>query len=409
MSAASTPAGELPTSEPPVESASRGRLLVVDDEEALRDLFATILGEAGWQVDTAHSGEAAISLLVDHRYDVVLSDIDMPRMNGLQVLKAVRAHDLDLPVLLVTGHPQLDSAVEALEQGALRYLLKPVSIDTLTNAVTEAARLHRVARLQRQMLAHLGSDDTLLADQAGLEATFASGLGSLRLVFQPIVRRDGTLYGHEALARTSEPRLPHPGVLFDVAQRLGRVHELGRAIRSRAAEALQRGDVAVAFVNVHPLELADDAILLPEADLSRHARAVVLEITERQSLDTISDLPGRIRALRGLGYRLALDDLGAGYAGLNTFAILAPDIVKLDMALVRGCDADAVKRQLIRSMTSLCKELGALVVAEGIETPAERDTVLELGCDLMQGYLLGRPAELSALRSAVSQRATVGS
>jgi len=198
-------------------------------------------------------------------------------------------------------------------------------------------------------------------------------------------------------------------VLFDVAQRLGRVHELGRAIRSRAAEALQRGDVAVAFVNVHPLELADDAILLPEADLSRHARAVVLEITERQSLDTISDLPGRIRALRGLGYRLALDDLGAGYAGLNTFAILAPDIVKLDMALVRGCDADAVKRQLIRSMTSLCKELGALVVAEGIETPAERDTVLELGCDLMQGYLLGRPAELSALRSAVSQRATVGS
>jgi EAL domain-containing protein (putative c-di-GMP-specific phosphodiesterase class I) len=402
------PGGRL-TNEPPPETASRGRLLVVDDEAGLRDLFATILGEAGWQVDTAQSGETAISLLVDHRYDVVLSDIDMPRMNGLQVLRAVRAHDLDLPVLLVTGHPQLESAVEALEQGALRYLLKPVSIDTLTTAVTDAARLHLMARLRRQMLAHLGSDDKLLADQAGLESTYASGLSSLRLVFQPIFRRDGTLFGHEALARTSEPRLPHPGVLFDVAQRLGRVHELGRAIRSRAAEALERGDIAVAFVNVHPLELADDAILLPDAHLSRQARAVVLEITERQSLDTITDLPDRIRALRGLGYRLALDDLGAGYAGLNTFAVLAPDIVKLDMALLRDCDADAVKRQLIRSMTLLCQELGALVVAEGIETPAERDTALELGCDLMQGYLLGRPTELSAIRAAAIERAGVPS
>jgi EAL domain-containing protein (putative c-di-GMP-specific phosphodiesterase class I) len=392
-----------------VASAPRGRLLVVDDEPGLRDLFATILGEAGWQVDTARSGETAMSLLADRHYDVVLSDIDMPGMNGLQLLRAVRGRDLDLPVLLVTGHPQLESAVEALEQGALRYLLKPVSIDTLTAAVGDAARLHLMARLRRQMLAHLGSDDKLLADHAGLEATYASGLESLRLVFQPIFRADGALFGHEALARTSEPRLPHPGVLFDVAQRLGRVHELGRAIRSRAAEALERGDVAVAFVNVHPLELCDDAILLPGASLSRLARAVVLEITERQSLDVVPDLPRRIKALRDLGYRLALDDLGAGYAGLNTFAILAPDIVKLDMALVRSCDTDPVKRQLIRSMTLLCKELGALVVAEGIETPAERDTVLELGCDLMQGYLLGRPTELAAIRAAAIERGGVGS
>src|SRR6185369_15806789 len=113
---------------------------------------------AGWQVDTARSGETAMSLLADRRYDLVLGDIDMPGMNGLQLLRAVRGHDLDLPVLLVTGHPQLESAVEALEQGALRYLLKPVSIDTLTAAVADAARLHLMARLRRQTLAHLGSD-----------------------------------------------------------------------------------------------------------------------------------------------------------------------------------------------------------------------------------------------------------
>jgi EAL domain-containing protein (putative c-di-GMP-specific phosphodiesterase class I) len=201
------------------------------------------------------------------------------------------------------------------------------------------------------------------------------------------------IYGYEALVRTSEPRLPHPGVLFDVAERLDRVHELGRAVRSKAAEFLSLGGIPVAFVNVHPQELADDALLLPDAPLSRHARSVVLEITERQSIDGVPDLHERIKALRALGYRLAIDDLGAGYAGLTSFTALEPDVVKLDMALIRGCDHEPMKQQLIRSMTALCGELGALVVAEGIETEAERHTVVGLGCDLLQGFLLGRPAE----------------
>jgi EAL domain-containing protein (putative c-di-GMP-specific phosphodiesterase class I) len=390
--------GELPTSAAPKEG---GRVLVVDDEVPLRELFATILGEAGWQVDVARSGDEALELLGARPYDVVLSDIDMPGMDGLHLLQAVRTRDLDLPVLLVTGHPQVESAVQALEQGALRYLLKPVALDTLTAAVAGAARLHRLTTLKRQMLAHLGSDDRLLADHAGLQASFESGLRSLRLVYQPVSpAKGGAVYGYEALVRTSEARLPHPGVLFDVAERLDRVHDLGRLIRGSAAEFLERSGIPVAFINVHPRELSDDALLLPEAPLSRHARSVVLEITERQSIEGVSNLPGRIKALRALGYRLAIDDLGAGYAGLSTFALLEPDVVKLDMALVRGCDHEPVKQQLIRSMTTLCKELGALVVAEGIETPAERDTVVSLGCDLLQGYLLGRPAEAAAVIAA---------
>ena len=350
--------------------------------------------EAGWQIDVAHSGAEALSLLGARPYEVVLSDIDMPGMNGLQLLQAVRSRDLDLPVVLVTGNPQVESAVQALEQGALRYLLKPVAADTLTAAVAGAARLHRVARLKRQMLEHLGSDDRLLADHAGLQASFESGLRSRRLVYQPIFRAaDGGVYGYEALVRTSEPRLPHPHVLFDVAERLKRVHELGGLIRGSVADFLDRGLIPIAFVNVHPLELSDDTLLLPDAPLSRHARSVVLEITERQPIDGVPGLPARIKTLRQLGYRLAIDDLGAGYAGLTTFAVLEPDVVKLDMALVHGCDQEPVKQQLIRSMTSLCKELGAMVVAEGIETEAERDTVVSLGCDLLQGFLLGRPAE----------------
>ncbi len=389
--------------EPPTASREKekGRLLVVDDELALQELFASVLRDEGWEGDVARNGDEALRLLADHRYEVVLSDIDMPQMNGLQLLRAVRARDLDLPVVLVTGSPRIESAIQALEQGALRYLLKPVALDTLTEAIAGAARLHRVAKLKRQMLAHLGTDDRLLADRSGLEAAFESGLRSLRLVYQPIFRGDnGALHAYEALARTSEPRLPHPGVLFDVAERLDRVHELGRAVRSKAADLLSSGGIAVAFVNVHPLELADDALLLKDAPLSQHARSVVLEITERQSIEGVPGLHGRIKALRALGYQLAIDDLGAGYSGLTSFAALEPSVVKLDMALIRGCDHEPIKQQLIRSMSSLCKDLGALVVAEGIETEAERATVVGLGCDLLQGFFLGRPAEVADIVAA---------
>ena len=88
---------------------------------------------------------------------------------------------------------------------------------------------------------------------------------------------------------------------------------------------------------------------------------------------------------------VAVDDLGAGYAGLASFAQLEPEIVKLDISLVRGVHSSLVKRRLVSSMVTLCQELGSLVVAEGIETEAERDVLVDLGCDLLQGFRFARP------------------
>jgi EAL domain-containing protein (putative c-di-GMP-specific phosphodiesterase class I) len=99
-----------------------------------------------------------------------------------------------------------------------------------------------------------------------------------------------------------------------------------------------------------------------------------------------------------------VDDLGAGYAGLTSFAALNPHVVKLDMSLIRGADREPVKQRLIGSMAALCKEFGIMVVAEGIETPAERETVTALGCDLIQGFLIGRPVEAEAVLAALAAR-----
>jgi EAL domain-containing protein (putative c-di-GMP-specific phosphodiesterase class I) len=263
-----------------------------------------------------------------------------------------------------------------------------------------------MARLKREALAAVGLEDRLPADRAGLETRFGQALASLRLVFQPIVRAaDGTVFGYEALVRTGEPSIPHPGALFEAAERLRRVHEVGGAVRDRAAAFLARVPALTLFVNLHALELTDDSLLSPASALSGHARSVVLELTERSSFEHVPNLRARVSLLRRLGFRLAVDDLGAGYAGLTSFAALNPHVVKLDMSLVRGADHEPVKQRLIGSMATLCKEFGIMVVAEGIETPAERDTVTALGCDLIQGFLIGRPMESEAVLAALAGRA----
>ena len=119
----------------------------------------------------------------------------------------------------------------------------------------------------------------------------------------------------------------------------------------------------------------------------------MLEITERSSLDRVPDVRSRIASLRAIGYRIAVYDLGAGYAGLTSFALLEPDFVKLDMSLIRGVDSNSTKQKVVKSMTSLCREMGMLVVAEGVETATEYRTLMALDCDLLQGFLFAKPGK----------------
>jgi EAL domain-containing protein (putative c-di-GMP-specific phosphodiesterase class I) len=347
-------------------------------------------------VIAASDGREAVGSMDGAELDVIVSDINMPGMDGLQLLRAVREKDLDVPVLLVTGNPNVDTAIQAVEQGALRYLVKPLGADALIGAVEHAARLGRMARLKREALTHLGVRDRLLGDRAGLESRFERALGSLWMAYQPIVNaKGGALFAREALVRTGEESLTYPGALFDAAERLKRVADLSRCIRDEVARRIESGGLdGTVFVNLHSLDLNDDALLSQKAPLSAHARSVVLEVTENAPLHHVTDLRQRVRGMRDLGFRIAVDDLGAGYAGLTSFAALEPDIVKFDMTLVRHVDTQLIKQKLIASMAGLCKELGILVVAEGVETAAERDMLVSLGCDLLQGYLFGQPAAL---------------
>ncbi len=369
------------------------RVLIVDDEEAVRRASARVLGAEGFEVVQAVDGREALGQLERGQFDVVVSDVMMPNMSGLELLRTIRQRDLELPVILLTGMPNLDAALEAGRYGALHYLTKPVDNARLVQAVSRAERLRRLAVTKRMAMDALGSTLPRAGDLAGLEQSFDSALANLWMAYQPIVRgSDQELYGYEALMRSKEAAMPHPGAILDAAERLDRLSDVGRRVRALAPLPLPSApESALLFVNLHSSDLADESLVDPDSPLVRWASRVVLEITERATLDGIKGLEKRVAQLREIGFRIAVDDLGAGYAGLTSFALLDPDIVKLDMTLVRGVEKAPIKARLIQSLCAVCRDLGITVVAEGIETVAERDCVMELGCHLLQGYLLAKP------------------
>jgi EAL domain-containing protein (putative c-di-GMP-specific phosphodiesterase class I) len=234
-----------------------------------------------------------------------------------------------------------------------------------------------------------------VADLAALEEKFELALSSMTMAFQPIVRaHDSSVYGYEALMRPKHPDIPHPGAMLDAAERLHRLEQLGRTLRTIAAReyAAETKDRGVLFVNMHALDLLDKTLTSRFTPLAKISKNVVLEITERQSLAQISDIKYRVAELRERGYRIAIDDLGAGHERMTQFDPADTDVVKLDISLVRDIDQHPIKQQLAQSIIALCKDNGILIVGEGIESAAEAETLRGLECDLFQGFFFCRPA-----------------
>lgn len=369
------------------------RVLVVDDDAAVLRACSLLLDRAGFKVDSAASGSRALELLQDNTYGVILSDILMEGMSGLDLLRAIRERDLDTPVVMMTAGPSLATALEAMAYGAHRYLLKPVAPETLVETITRASLLADLARLKREAFALQRQANLPVDDRDKLDATFTRGLEQLHMVFQPIVSmRQKKTIGFEALVRSTEPGMRSPVAFFDTAGLLGRQPELSKAIYSSVGKrAPEIHPDMMIFVNVHPPDLLDDSLHGTGSPLAPHSHRVVLEITERASIDKMGDIGPVVNDLRRLKYRLAVDDLGTGYAGLASFTQLGPEFVKLDRSLVKGIDRHPTKQRVVQAMYTLCADLGMTVISEGIETKEEMATLMTLGADYLQGYLFAKP------------------
>lgn len=217
---------------------------------------------------------------------------------------------------------------------------------------------------------------------------------------QPILRADGTPFGHEALLRAigADGALIGAGALMDAARETELLFTLDLAARKSALEAAarlgpERGSV---FVNFDPASIYDPHYCLKETGAAARAlgldpERIVFEVTEGSQVRSLDHLRGILAVYRQAGFRVALDDVGAGFSGLNTLHVLRPDLIKLDMELIRDVDTDRYRQAIVRHLIGLGHELGIEVLAEGIETEGERRWLVAAGIDYLQGCLLGRP------------------
>jgi len=233
-------------------------------------------------------------------------------------------------------------------------------------------------------------------------------------MFQPIVDlRHGVAGGFEVLSRGPEPYRA-PGVLFERAREIGATWELERACRLAALGAIAALPKALQrytfFLNVSPDVMDDPRFVtgFTRGVLEKHgiaASQIVIEITERASIGDYDKFEALVRHYASQGFDIALDDFGSGNSGLRTLISCVPHYLKLDMSVTRRVDREPYKQRIVRSMVEFAHNIGAVLIAEGVETWQEAEALIGCGVEWAQGFLFARPMPRPQLLSrAVSTR-----
>jgi EAL domain-containing protein (putative c-di-GMP-specific phosphodiesterase class I) len=381
-----------------LERFSTMSVLVVDDNPANVELLTSLLaGEGMSSVTTETDSRRVRDLLPSVNPDLVLLDLHMPHVDGFALLQQISrfAAGSYLPVLVVTADITTEARNRALAQGARDFLAKPLDLVEVTLRVAnllETRQLHAALRRTLSAGADERAHDELM--RARIEGVLSDS--AMTPFYQPVVDIDTMVtVGHEALARFAEPHERGPAGWFADAFRVGLGVELEwlAAIRSLAALASAPPPTFLA-INMSPatiLHLAEQHLCEEEL-----CPQIVIELTEHVPLEDYAAVHRALRGIREHGARLAADDLGSGYAGFRHLISLKPDIIKLDMSLVRGIHSNRGARALASALVAFAADVGAAVIAEGVEEAAELSGLRDIGVLMAQGYYLGRPAPLPA-------------
>lgn len=381
-------------------------VLIAEDDPLIRETLVTVIdGDDDFVVIAmADDADSAIRAAIHEPPDLALLDVRMPGGGGAQAAMRIAESCPDVHIVAISAHDDEETIGQMIEAGARGYITKEgppqQMLDTLRRcAAGESIFTPRSATtLMRQYVKssqRMEAAKQLLRDRE-IRLREACDPSSISSVFQPIVDLEsGKVVMYEALTRFNCGHELNTAEWFEEAVNLGMSVELEIAALARTVAALvEQGDESVKVsVNVSPDTLLNAALLstLAPIDPSR----VVIEITEHAQIHDYEQTKSVIERLRAGGAKLAIDDAGAGFASLRHILDLMPDMIKLDITLVRGIDHDQPRRALAAGLISFANEIGAAIVAEGIETSEELECLRKLGVHMGQGYILARPAPLA--------------
>lgn len=419
--------------------SAAGSILLIEDDAHLARSLTRVMNAAGYSVVHVGSGAAAVDKVMTRSFDAVLSDLNLPGASGVDILNVVRAYDPDVPLILMTGCPTVDTAIEACSLGVLEYLVKPTPREQLLNVLARATKVRRTAVHQREVtrarseasptadtvrpparpqavqampaislralaetLPDLAavvapppasapiSEVSAIAAVTALRQSFDRALATLGVELEPVAGAKGKkLIGYAARMYSTEEKLTTEAALVAAAEELGRLQDLRVIVRDLAVKAFASApQEALLFIDVHPTELLDGDLYSPEPALARIADRVVLQVRARGL--AMGDLSARASILRFVGFRLAIADLDVGQACLTQLAELSPEFVKIDARLIRGIDGSSNRLRLVGALVSMCKSLESVTIAEGVSTAEECTVLASAGCDMIQGALVMR-------------------
>jgi EAL domain-containing protein (putative c-di-GMP-specific phosphodiesterase class I) len=392
-------------------------ILIVDDHEPNVALLKRLLEASGLvDIEGLTDPRLALQRFLRRPPDLVLLDVHMAHIDGIALMQAMLAQlDADdfVPVIIISADGTRDVRQRALSSGAKDFITKPFDVTEVVLRVgnlLQSRALHVGLRQHNASLAaELRSryttewERSLHAERLQrIEAVVLER--TIRTVFQPIVDLpSGDVVGVEALTRFAEDPARPTIVWFADAHRVGLGAQLELlAVQTALDQIDDIPDDLFVSVNLSAEAAVDPGVLryLGGTNLGR----LVIEITEHERADCYSTLCISLDNLRQGGARIAIDDAGAGFAGLQQILELSPDIIKLDLALTRGIDNDPVRRSLTKCLVAFAAEIGASIVAEGIETIPELETLRILGVTLGQGYLLAKPSPAHMVDSNLGSR-----
>ncbi|HWM89874.1 MAG TPA: EAL domain-containing response regulator [Thermoanaerobaculia bacterium] len=372
------------------------RVLILDDESMVVDMLAACLSRPGIHLTTCLEIEAALALLSSYRFDVVVTDLSVSQLGGLEGMRLIRFVTTNFPdtaVYVLSGY--VDENVRSLCSmlGVTAVLEKPEGLSQLRSLLLE----------RRDAMVRAGEDE----DEAGevqqvelLEEFLAKN--TIRSVLQPVVKmRDGSapfeVFGVEGLARgPANSVLGSPSFLLAYAARKELLFEADMiCIRAALTEVCELTSPVTTFLNVQPRSLTNPDFTARLCDAVRTAgleeRTIVLELTEQQTIVNPRAFAATLHRLRERGFRIALDDFGEGSSNLNLFQDLRPDFLKISGTFCRGLAQDPFKQIIVQSTAEMAARAGTATIMEAVETAEDAQVLRRLGIDYAQGYFFLKP------------------
>lgn len=381
----------------------RATVVVAESDPRLRASIEDVVASdsASFEVvATACDAVEAVEAGLRHQPDIMLVDAGLPRGTGVHAVRELSALAPGTRIVALSDYGDRKHVLQMLDAGAEGYLIKSANLDVL-GALRSVRRGHSV--LSDEVAGHLIAEraelagaraGTTLLDREQIRNTIDAR--SFSMAFQPIFSLSaGVAVGIEALARLSPNLGLSADMWFSEAWTLGLGVDLELAVISSALEsARSRPAETFLSVNVSPNIVANPAFRALMTRFSERGR-LVLEITEHEAVKDYQSLNDHLSLVRKLGVLVAVDDVGAGYANFRHVLTLRPDMIKLDVTLTAEMDTDRSRRALASGIVAAARELGATVVAEGIETRAQLECLTSLGVEYGQGFLLARPGPLT--------------